>query len=852
MPYRSPAADILFSLRAVADFPALVEQRLMGDLDWDAVSSIVAEASRFATEEIAPLNRTGDLAGAAYENGLVTAAPGFAGVYRRWAEAGWNGVSAPAEFGGMGLPHLVNVACTEIWNGASMAFALCPLLTEGAVGALKAHGSRELADIYLPPMVSGRWTGTMNLTEPQAGSDLNAVRTRAERAEDGSYRLFGQKIFITYGEHDMAENIVHLVLARLPGAPAGTRGLSLFLAPKFLVNPDGSLGQRNDLRCAGIEHKLGIHGSPTCVMAYGDNEGAKAWLVGEENRGLAAMFVMMNAARLAVGTQGVAIGDRAYQQALAYARERRQGRSAKGGDGMAPIIERPDVQRMLMTMKANVHAARGICHLTGVSLDLAEYAATEAERMAAANRAALLTPIAKAFSTDIGDETTSIGVQVHGGMGFIEETGAAQHMRDSRIAAIYEGANGIHAIDLVQRKLPLANGETVRNEIAQIRQVASDVAGRGGAGFGATAERLAEASDALEELDAADARLARDRPEFGARRRVAISSPVRAHAWRGVPGQSRPRRRDAGEERQQDRAWPCRACSFFCRKTRDGRARSRARRRLGGHAARTLRSDPGGERMTQDTLTKDIEVAREGAVLSAAFARPQKKNAITGAMYEALIEAFDEAERDPEIGALVMSGRGAVFTAGNDIGDFLAVALHETGEFPAWRFVSKVAAFEKPLIAAIDGLAIGVGTTLCFHCDLVYATPEARFQMPFVNLGLVPEAGSSLLAPQRFGRARAAELLLLADPFGADRALDLGLINAILPQSELMAHAMQKAAALAAKPRAALLATRRLMRGDPETLKAQMAAEMHAFSAALKSPEAHAAFQAFLSAGRKS
>jgi acyl-CoA dehydrogenase len=297
----------------------------------------------------------------------------------------------------------------------------------------------------------------------------------------------------------MAENIVHLVLARLPGAPAGTRGLSLFLAPKFLVNADGSLGQRNDLRCAGIEHKLGIHGSPTCVMAYGDNEGANAWLVGEEDRGLAAMFVMMNAARLAVGMQGVAIGDRAYQQALAYARERRQGRSAKGGDGMTPIIERPDVQRMLMTMKANVHAARGICHLTGVSLDLAEHASTEAERTAAANRAALLTPIAKAFSTDIGDETTSIGVQVHGGMGFIEETGAAQHMRDSRIAAIYEGANGIHAIDLVQRKLPLAGGETVRNEIAQIRQVASDVAGRGGTGFGATAERLAEASDALEE-----------------------------------------------------------------------------------------------------------------------------------------------------------------------------------------------------------------------------------------------------------------------------------------------------------------------------------------------------------------
>ena len=499
MPYRSPVHDILFSLSAVADLPDLLRQGLMGDLDWEAVTSVISEAGRFATEEIAPLNRTGDLIGVTYENGVVRTAPGFAHAYRGWAEAGWNGVSAPPEFGGMGLPHVVNVACTEIWNGASMGFALCPLLTEGAIGALKAHGSRELANAYLRPMVSGRWTGSMNLTEPQAGSDLNAVRTRAERTQDGSYRLFGQKIFITYGEHDMAENIIHLVLARLPSAPAGTRGLSLFLAPKFLVNADGSLGERNDLRCASIEHKLGIHGSPTCVMAYGDNDGAKAWLVGEENRGLNAMFVMMNAARLAVGVQGVAIADRAYQQALTYARERRQGRGSKGADGMVPIVEHPDVQRMLMTMKANVHATRGICCLTGVSLDLADHAATEAERSAAANRAALLTPIAKAFSTDIGDEVTSIGVQVHGGMGFIEETGAAQHMRDSRIAAIYEGANGIHAIDLVQRKLPLAGGETVNREIAGIRAVAREIAARGGASFGATAERLNEAADALEQ-----------------------------------------------------------------------------------------------------------------------------------------------------------------------------------------------------------------------------------------------------------------------------------------------------------------------------------------------------------------
>jgi alkylation response protein AidB-like acyl-CoA dehydrogenase len=499
MTYRSPVSDILFSLKAVADLPELIGSKLEGEFDWETIASVISEAGRFATEEIAPLNRTADTVGAAYENGVVTAPPGFADAYRRWAEAGWGGVSAPAEFGGMGLPQLVNVACTEIWNGASMAFALCPLLTEGAIDALKAHGSRKLLDIYLEPMISGRWTGTMNLTEPSAGSDLNAVKTRAERANDGTYRLFGQKIFITYGEHDMAENLVHLVLARIPGAPAGSRGLSLFLAPKFLVNADGTLGARNDVRCAGIEHKLGIHGSPTCVMIYGENEGAKAWLIGEENRGLAAMFVMMNAARLAVGTQGVAIAERAYQQALAYARERRQGRSARGGDSMSPIIEHPDVQRMLMTMKAYAHAARGICHLNAAALDVASFGRTQEERTAAANRASLLTPIAKAFSTDLGDEATSLGIQVHGGMGFIEETGAAQHMRDSRIAAIYEGANGIHGVDLVLRKLPLAGGATVRGEIHWIHDIARAVSDCGERTFGATSARLSEAADALDQ-----------------------------------------------------------------------------------------------------------------------------------------------------------------------------------------------------------------------------------------------------------------------------------------------------------------------------------------------------------------
>ncbi len=498
MPYRSPVADILFSLKHVAGLEAEIKSGLVHDLDWDTLASVITEAGRFATAEIAPLNRPGDLEGARWADGLVTTPRGFREVYRNWAEAGWAGVTASPDHGGMGLPHAVNFACGEIWNGASMGFSLCPLLSEGALGALNAHGSAELKAIYMPKLVSGEWTGTMNLTEPQAGSDLNAVKSRAERAEDGTYRVFGQKIFITYGEHDMADNIVHLVLARLPDAPSGTRGLSLFLVPKFLVNPDGSLGARNDARCASIEHKLGIHASPTCVMVYGDAGGAVGYLVGQENRGLAAMFVMMNSARLGVGLQGVAIGERAFQHALAYAQDRRQGRAGANGADMSPIVEHPDVHRMLLTMKSYVQAARGICHLTGVAIDRSFHCATPEARAAAGERAALLTPIAKAFSTDIGDEVASLGVQVHGGMGYIEETGAAQFMRDARIAAIYEGTNGVQAIDLVLRKLPLSAGATVAREISGIRAVAAEVAAKGGAAFGATAARLAAGADALE------------------------------------------------------------------------------------------------------------------------------------------------------------------------------------------------------------------------------------------------------------------------------------------------------------------------------------------------------------------
>jgi alkylation response protein AidB-like acyl-CoA dehydrogenase len=497
--YRSPVEDILFSLRHVAGLDKAIAEGLFGDLDWETVAAVIGEAGRFATDVIAPLNRSGDKEGAHYANGVVTTPKGFKEAYKQWVAGGWAGVTASPDQGGMGLPHSVQFACSEIWNGASMGFALCPLLSEGALGALNAYASPELKETFVKRIASGEWTGTMNLTEPQAGSDLNALKARAEPQPDGTYKIFGTKIFITYGEHDLADNIIHLVLARLPDAPAGTRGISLFLVPKFLVNQDGSLGARNDVRCASIEHKLGIHASPTCVMIYGDNGGATGYLVGEVNRGLAAMFVMMNNARLSVGLQGVAIGDRAFQHALAYAHERKQGRAPGSHEAMSPIAEHPNVQRKLMTMKASVHAARGICHLTGVAIDLSHHAATKEARDAAAERAALLTPIAKAWSTDMGDEVASLGVQVHGGMGYIEETGAAQFLRDSRIAAIYEGTNGIQAIDLVTRKVPLSGGQAVAREIAGIRAVAARI--EGGA-FGATAERLRQGADALERATA--------------------------------------------------------------------------------------------------------------------------------------------------------------------------------------------------------------------------------------------------------------------------------------------------------------------------------------------------------------
>ncbi len=485
MTYRAPLADIAFALKHAAGFSAALAEGLYGDLDEETVDSVLAEAGRFAADVIAPLNAVGDKFGTPFKDGKVTTPPGWKDAYTSWAAAGWNGLAAPSRWGGQELPHAVNAVCIEMWNSASMAFGIGPVLTMAAVDALAAYGSDNLKETYLGKLVSGEWMGTMELTEPQAGSDVGALRSKAVRAADGSYRLTGSKIFITYGEHDLTSNIIHFVLARLPDAPPGTKGISLFLVPK--VMPDG---KRNDVRAHSVEHKLGIHASPTCTMVYGDKDGAAAFLIGEEHKGMACMFTMMNRARLAVGLQGVAIAERATQQAMQYARERKQmGKT---------IVHYPDVMRMLLSMRGLTGAARAICYATGVALDRSHRGKSEAARKSAHERASLLTPVAKAFSTDIGIEVASLGVQVHGGMGFIEETGAAQHYRDARIAAIYEGTNGIQALDLVTRKVPLEGGKTVALYLDELRRTVGAVKASNAPAFGETAARLGEAVEALE------------------------------------------------------------------------------------------------------------------------------------------------------------------------------------------------------------------------------------------------------------------------------------------------------------------------------------------------------------------
>ncbi|MGV1829344.1 acyl-CoA dehydrogenase [Agrobacterium vitis] len=510
--YKAPVEEIAFTLKQVAGMAQALEEGRFGDLSEDLTDAILEEAGRFAANEIAPLAANGDRQGAKLVDGKVQLPDGWADLYRRWAEGGWNGLVAEERYGGQGLPHLLNVAALEMWNSGSIGFALGPVLTMGASEALTAHGSEALKEKFLHRMVSGEWMASMNLTEPHAGSDLGVMKTRAERQNDGTYRIFGQKIYITWGEHDATDNIIHLVLARLPDAPAGTRGISLFLVPKFLVNDDGSLGARNDLFCHSLEHKLGIHGSPTCTMIFGDGRfgddpGAIGYVIGEENKGLACMFTMMNNARLAVGMQGVAIAEAATQLATAYARERTQGKAPGWtGAGMSPIIEHPDVARTLLTMKALTQGARAICYSCAHAIDMSHHSEGDEARHWQA-RAAFLTPIAKSFATDIGVDVASMGIQVHGGMGFIEETGAARLLRDARIAPIYEGTNGIQAIDLVVRKLPLAEGAHVRGFLSELKALAVAVDASNRPGFGETATRLLAAIRDLE--DATEYLLAR-------------------------------------------------------------------------------------------------------------------------------------------------------------------------------------------------------------------------------------------------------------------------------------------------------------------------------------------------------
>jgi acyl-CoA dehydrogenase len=503
MAYAAPVDDIVFALKTAVGLDGLISSGIYEGLDEDTIRAVVEEAGKFGAEVLDPLNKVGDKTASKLVDGKVNTPPGWKEAYRQFAEGGWSSLPCPEEFGGQGLPSVVSMAACEIWNASNLSFGLCPLLTQGAIDALHADGSDALKAAYLPKMISGEWTGTMNLTEPQAGSDLAAVKSKAVPQGDGTYRLFGTKIFITYGEHEMAGNIIHMVLARLPDAPAGTKGISLFLVPKFLLNADGSPGARNDVVCAGLEHKLGIHASPTCVMKFGEKDGAIGYLVGQENRGLNTMFIMMNAARLAVGVQGVAVAERATQHAIAYAHDRKQGRTASSKPGeMGPIVEHADIRRSLMTMKALTQAARCICLVTAREIDISHRAPSEEARQAAAATAALLTPVAKAFSTDIGCEVASLGVQIHGGMGFIEETGAAQYYRDARILPIYEGTNGIQSIDLVVRKLPLGNGAVVKAYLAQLRETVSEVQKSNRPEFGRMGERMAATLKALEDATA--------------------------------------------------------------------------------------------------------------------------------------------------------------------------------------------------------------------------------------------------------------------------------------------------------------------------------------------------------------
>jgi alkylation response protein AidB-like acyl-CoA dehydrogenase len=498
-PFTAPVDDLRFVLNEVVGLEQVAALPGYESASPDLVDAVLEEAGRFAAGVLAPLNPIGDTQGSVLENGVVRTPPGFKEAYGQFVEAGWNSLAFDPEFGGQGMPWTVAFAVQEIWQAANLSFGLCPMLTQGAIDLLTEHGSPEQQAIYLSKLISGEWTGTMNLTEPQAGSDLAAVRCKAVRDGDG-YRVIGQKIFITFGDHDMAPNIIHLVLARLPDAPAGIKGISLFLVPKVMVNADGSLGVHNDVKVPSLEHKMGIHASPTAVMAFGDNGGAVAFLVGEENRGIEYMFTMMNNARLSVGIQGVAVGERAYQLARDYARQRVQSRDLANPKGEpVAIVAHPDVRRMLMDMRAKTEASRALALYAGTQLDASRRHPDAGLRGAAYARVDLLTPIVKAWSTDIGCEVTSIGVQVHGGMGFIEETGASQLFRDARITPIYEGTNGIHANDLAFRKVARDGGAAAAAFIAEMRACVTELEAQPGEDAGAIREALAAGLDALEQ-----------------------------------------------------------------------------------------------------------------------------------------------------------------------------------------------------------------------------------------------------------------------------------------------------------------------------------------------------------------
>jgi alkylation response protein AidB-like acyl-CoA dehydrogenase len=489
--YAAPLKDMRFVLHHVVGLDQVNTLPGWEDVTGDVVDAILDEAAKFAGEVLSPLNAPGDRAGAQWKDGAVTTPPGFRAAYLQYSGAGWNNILSPTKYGGQGLPHLIATPVEEMWGAANLAFKLCPMLTQGAIEAIHHVGPDAVREKFLPNMVSGKWTGTMNLTEPQAGSDLSLVRTKATPQPDGTYRVKGQKIFITYGEHDYTDNIVHLVLARIDGAPEGVKGISLLAVPKFLVNADGSLGARNDVKCVSIEHKLGIHASPTAVMAYGEKDGAVGYLVGEAHRGLEYMFIMMNAARLSVGLEGVAVAERSYQRALAWSRERLQGKPVGvQGARTSPIVQHPDVKRMLLTMKSTTEAMRALAYWTSALLDRARVHPDEAERRRAQALVDLLIPVVKGWSTEMGIEVASLGIQVHGGMGFIEETGAAQHLRDARITTIYEGTTGIQANDLVGRKMGREEGRTALALIADVEKTVPQLAASSDAALRAIGESL--------------------------------------------------------------------------------------------------------------------------------------------------------------------------------------------------------------------------------------------------------------------------------------------------------------------------------------------------------------------------